>query len=67
MLIALLTLQISLLIYTKMLQHKVYPIAYCFELKLILFSTRLNPLVISKYGASEDYPGCTDLIHTKAI
>ncbi|KAK4569231.1 hypothetical protein RGQ29_004576 [Quercus rubra] len=30
-------------------------------------SARVNPLVISKYGASEDYPGCTDLIHTKAI
>ncbi|KAF3970890.1 hypothetical protein CMV_005462 [Castanea mollissima] len=30
-------------------------------------SAQVNPLVISKYGASEDYPGCTDLTHTKAI
>ncbi|KAB1224992.1 putative glycerophosphoryl diester phosphodiesterase 1 [Morella rubra] len=26
-----------------------------------------KPLVISKYGASGDYPGCTDLAYTKAI
>nr|POE79193.1 glycerophosphodiester phosphodiesterase gdpdl4 [Quercus suber] len=30
-------------------------------------SAQVNPLVISKYGASEDYPGCTDLTYTKAI
>ncbi|KAL4618787.1 hypothetical protein ACB092_06G035100 [Castanea dentata] len=30
-------------------------------------SAQVNPLVISKYGASEDYPGSTDLAHTKAI
>ena len=23
----------------------------------------MNPLVISKYGTSEDYRGCTDLTH----
>lgn len=26
-----------------------------------------KPLVISKYGASGDYPGCTDLAYRKAI
>ncbi|KAF3453367.1 hypothetical protein FNV43_RR03807 [Rhamnella rubrinervis] len=30
-------------------------------------SVQAKPLVISKYGASGDYPGCTDLAYRKAI
>ncbi|XP_040998035.1 glycerophosphodiester phosphodiesterase GDPDL3-like [Juglans microcarpa x Juglans regia] len=30
-------------------------------------SSQAKPLIISKYGASGDYPGCTDLAYEKAI
>ncbi|KAG6637726.1 glycerophosphodiester phosphodiesterase GDPDL3-like [Carya illinoinensis] len=30
-------------------------------------SSQAKPLIISKYGASGDYPGCTDLAYNKAI
>ncbi|KAG2682461.1 hypothetical protein I3760_11G192800 [Carya illinoinensis] len=30
-------------------------------------SSQVKPLIISKYGASGDYPGCTDLAYNKAI
>ena len=43
-----------------------------FRILLLTFYPHLphspaNPLVISKYGASKDYPGCMDLAYRKAI
>ena len=40
---------------------------FVFNLFLSSYCAPVKTLVISKYGASGDYPGCTDLAYAKAI